>query len=301
MKYLVILFMVMVSSLIPQKIAAQVSSIVAEDAKLIKIADHFDFTEGPAVDSRGNVYFTDQPNDQILKWSVDGELEIFLTPSGRSNGLYFDAEDNLYACADALGQLWKIDADKNIEVLLKDFQGMRLNGPNDLWVDPKGGIYFTDPFYQRPYWKHNAPYLSSNDVYYLSPTGVVSTVATGLEQPNGIIGTPDGSLLYVADIDGQMTYSYQIEADGSLSNQKRFVAMGSDGMTLDEQGNVYLTGDGVSVFDATGKKIEHIKIDEPWTANVTFAGPDRDILFITASKAIYQLKMEVRGASQSFK
>ena len=162
-------------------------------------------------------------------------------------------------------------------------------------------FYFTDPFYQRPYWKHNAPYLSSNDVYYLSPTGVVSTVATGLEQPNGIIGTPDGSLLYVADIDGQMTYSYQIEADGSLSNQKRFVAMGSDGMTLDEQGNVYLTGDGVSVFDATGKKIEHIKIDEPWTANVTFAGPDRDILFITASKAIYQLKMEVRGASQSFK
>ena len=129
MKYLVILFMLMVSSLIPQKIAAQASSIVAEDAKLIKIANHFDFTEGPAVDSRGNVYFTDQPNDQILKWSVDGGLEVFLTPSGRSNGLYFDAEDNLYACADALGQLWKIDVDKNIEVLLKDFQGKRLNGP----------------------------------------------------------------------------------------------------------------------------------------------------------------------------
>ena len=129
MKYLVILFMLMVSSLIPQKIAAQASSIVAEDAKFIKIANHFDFTEGPAVDSRGNVYFTDQPNDQILKWSVDGELEVFLTPSGRSNGLYFDAEDNLYACVDALGQLWKIDVDKNIEVLLKDFQGKRLNGP----------------------------------------------------------------------------------------------------------------------------------------------------------------------------
>ena len=203
MKYLVILFVV--SSVTSQKIAAQAPTIVAEDAQLIKIADHFEFTEGPAVDSRGNVYFTDQPNDQILKWSVDGELEIFLTPSGRSNGLYFDAGDNLYACADALGQLWKIDSAKNIEVLLKDFQGTRLNGPNDLWVDPKGGVYFTDPFYQRPYWQHTASYLSSNNVYYLSPTGVVSTVATGLEQPNGIIGTPDGFLLYVADIDGQMT------------------------------------------------------------------------------------------------
>jgi len=170
-----------------------------------------------------------------------------------------------------------------------------------LWVDPKGGVYFTDPFYQRPYWQHTAPYLSSNHVYYLSPTGVVSTVATGLEQPNGIIGTPDGSLLYVADIDGQMTYSYQIEADGNLSNKRPFVAMGSDGMTLDAQGNVYLTGDGVSIFDAKGKKIEQINIDEPWTANVTYGGPDRDILFITASKAIYQLKMEIKGASQSYK
>ena len=212
MKYLLILFVV--SSVTSQKIAAQVSTIVAKDAQLIKIADHFEFTEGPAVDSRGNVYFTDQPNNQILKWSVDGELEIFLTPSGRANGLYFDAEDNLYACADALGQLWKIDTDKNIEVLLKDFQGTRLNGPNDLWVDPKGGVYFTDPFYQRPYWQHTAPYLSSNHVYYLSPTGVVSTVATGLEQPNGIIGTPDGSLLYVADIDASN--------DVQLSNRSRW-------------------------------------------------------------------------------
>jgi len=151
MKYLLILFVV--SSVTSQKIAAQVSTIVAKDAQLIKIADHFEFTEGPAVDSRGNVYFTDQPNNQILKWSVDGELEIFLTPSGRANGLYFDAEDNLYACADALGQLWKIDTDKNIEVLLKDFQGTRLNGPNDLWVDPKGGVYFTDPLGGSQRWR----------------------------------------------------------------------------------------------------------------------------------------------------
>ena len=165
MKYLLILFVV--SLVTSPKNTAQAPTIVAKDAQLIKIANHFDFTEGPAVDSRGNVYFTDQPNNQILKWSVDGELEIFLTPSGRANGLYFDAEDNLYACADALGQLWKIDTDKNIEVLLKDFQGTRLNGPNDLWVDPKGGVYFTDPFYQRPYWQHTAPYLSSNHVYII--------------------------------------------------------------------------------------------------------------------------------------
>ena len=113
-------------AVIPQKICAQCFKIVAEEAKLIKLADHFEFTEGPAVDSYGNVYFTDQPNNQILKWSFDGELEVFLVSSGRSNGLYFDTEDNLYACSDALGQLWKIDSDKNIEILLKDFQGLSL-------------------------------------------------------------------------------------------------------------------------------------------------------------------------------
>ena len=283
---------------IPQKISGQNLKIITEDTKLVKLADHFDFTEGPAVDSHGNVYFTDQPNDQILKWSVGGELEVFLTPSGRSNGLYFDTKDNLYACADELGQLWKIDANKNIQVLLKDFQGKRFNGPNDLWIDPKGGIYFTDPFYQRSYWEHTSPYLSSESVYYLSPKGTIKIVATGLDQPNGIIGTPDGSLLYVADIGRQVTYSYQIEANGDLTNQELFVAMGSDGMTIDEQGNVYLTGDGVSVFDSTAKKIEHIKIDEPWTANVTFGGQDRDILFITASRAIYTIKMKVKGVER---
>jgi len=298
LKYAGIFSFIIGISLIPQKICGQILKIVAEDAKLIKIADNFEFTEGPAVDSRGNVYFTDQPNDQILKWSVGGELEVFLTPSGRSNGLYFDTKDNLYACADELGQLWKIDANKNIQVLLKDFQGKRFNGPNDLWIDPKGGIYFTDPFYQRSYWEHTSPYLSSENVYYLSPRGTTKIVATGLNQPNGIIGTPDESLLYVADIGRQVTYSYQIEANGDLSNQEFFVAMGSDGMTIDEQGNVYLTGDGVSVFDSTGKKIEHIKIEEPWTANVTFAGPKRDILFITASTAIYTIKMKVKGGQR---
>ena len=283
---------------IPQKISGQSLKIIAEETKLIKLADHFDFTEGPAVDSHGNVYFTDQPNNQILKWSFDGELEVFLVSSGRSNGLYFDVEDNLYTCSDALGQLWKIDSDKNIEVLLKDFQGKRFNGPNDLWIDLKGGIYFTDPFYQRPYWKHTVPYLSTNNVYYLSPDRIVSKVATDLDQPNGIIGTSDGSLLYVSDIDRQVTYSYQIEANGNLSSQELFVAMGSDGMTIDEFGNVYLTGEGISVFDPEGKKIEHIRIEEPWTSNVTFAGPNRDMLFITASRAIYTIKMNVKGVER---
>ena len=121
-------------------------------------------------------------------------------------------------------------------------------------------------------------------------------VATDLKQPNGIIGTPDGKTLYVADIGARKTYAYDIQTDGSLANKRLFCELGSDGMTLDAEGNVYLTGRGVTVFDKSGKQIEQIPVPGGWTANVTFGGKDRKLLFITASMGIYGLKMKVAGA-----
>src|SRR5690606_27998575 len=129
----------------------------------------------------------------------------------------------------------------------------KLNGPNDLWIDPKGGLYFTDPFYKRPYWTRTEQELSGQNVYYLSPDREVLTVAlTDLVGPNGIVGTPDGRLLYVSDFGGGKTYSFRVQADGTLTDKKLFTAMRSDGMTLDEKGNLYLTGDGVTVFVSSG-------------------------------------------------
>ncbi|MFY7908780.1 MAG: SMP-30/gluconolactonase/LRE family protein, partial [Emticicia sp.] len=113
--------------------------------------------------------------------------------------------------------------------------------------------------------------------------------------PNGIIGTPDGKTLYVADIGDRKTYSFPINPDGTLGERKLFAPMGSDGMTIDKKGNVYVTGKGVSVFDKNGTQIEQIETKEPWTANVTFGGKDRKTLFITASKSVYTLKMKVKG------
>jgi gluconolactonase len=133
-------------------------------------------------------------------------------------------------------------------------------------------------------------------VYYLAPDNKTLTrVVDDLKQPNGIIGTPDGKLLYVADIGANKTYRYGIEPDGSLKEKKLFCELGSDGMTIDSQGNIYLTGKGVSVFDPTGKKIEQIEVLESWTANVCFGGKDRQTLFITASKGLYALHMAVHG------
>ena len=275
----------------------QEDSLVARGATLQKISSQFSFTEGAAVDKKGNIFFTDQPNDKIWKYDVDGKLSVFLDKTGRSNGTYFDHKGNLLTCADEKNEIWSIDPKGKVKILLKDYHGHRLNGPNDLWEDPKGGIYFTDPYYQRPYWDRKEPDIKGEKVYYLPKGGKEPfVVADDLLQPNGIVGTPDGKFLYVADIKGDKTYKYKINSDGKLSGKELFVEQGSDGMTLDNKGNVYLTGTvGVTVYNKRGQKIKIIEVPSKWTANLCFGGKKKNILFITASESIYTLLMNVKG------
>lgn len=275
------------------------SGLLAEGAKVEVLSEGYSFTEGPAADRDGNVLFTDQPNDRIVKYhAADGSFSDWLKPAGRSNGIAFDQAGNLLTCADEKNELWSISPDKKVTVLLSDFGGKLLNGPNDLWLRPDGNLYFTDPLYAREYWKRDkAMQQPGQYVYFFEvKTKKATPVALDLKQPNGIVGTPDGKTLYVADIGAGKTYSYSIKPDGALENKMLFCELGSDGMTIDTEGNVYLTGKGVTVFDKTGKKLLNIPIPEPWTGNVKFGGKDRHLLFITASKRVYGVKMRVQGA-----
>ena len=271
--------------------------IIAPGAKVEKLAEGFIFTEGPAVDKHGNVYFTDQPNDRIMKWSTDGKLSVFIEKTGRANGMFFDKKGNLLSCSDMENEIRSIDKKGKHVVLLTEYNGKKLNGPNDLWIRPDGGIYFTDPLYVRDYWTRNPQMQQAGEyVYFLSPDRkTIFPVDTALKKPNGIIGTPDGKLLYVADIQAGKTYVYEIQPNGQLANKKLFAEMGSDGMTIDNEGNIYLTGNGVTVFNPKGKKIAHIPVEARWTANVCFGGEDMQTLFITASQYLYGLRMNVKG------
>lgn len=279
---------------VPQQQSGE--TLIAKDAVLKLVSSQFSFTEGPARDAAGNVFFTDQPNNKIWKYSTAGELSLFMDNAGRSNGLYFDTKGYLLACADEKNELWRISPQKKIEVLVSDLDGKKLNGPNDVWQDPKtGNIYFTDPYYQRPYWTRKQADIKEQNVYMLTKERQLVTVATGFTRPNGIVGTANGSKLYIADIGDNKTYVYDIQPDGKLANKKLFTAQGSDGMTLDKKGNLYLTGDGVMVYDALGTRIHTIAVPEKWTANVCFGGANNDELFITASKSVYTLQMKVKG------
>jgi gluconolactonase len=275
--------------------------IVAKGAQLEKVKDGFSFTEGPAVNRFGDIYFTDQPNDKIYVWNANSN-QITLAKEGarRSNGLYFELDGKLIAAADARNELIEIDFKTGTEtVLVPSFRGKKLNGPNDIWIRPKGGLYFTDPLYPRPYWEGVRGKEMEQDgqhVYFLSEDRTeLFRVTQDLKQPNGIIGTPDGKFLYVADIGASKTWKYEIQEDGYLTNKTLFCEMGSDGMTIDERGNVYLTGKGITVFDKSGEKIAHIPVPEDWTANVAFGSLTRNVLFITAMGSVYTLKMKFRG------
>jgi gluconolactonase len=279
-------------------LAAETNSVQAPGAKLEKLTGVFQVTEGPSCDKSGNIFFTDQPNNRIMEWSVDGKLTTFMQPAGRANGMYFEPDGNLLACADEKTELWSITPDGKHTVLAKEYEGKKLNGPNDCWERPDGGIYFTDPFYKREWWDYSQRPQDGEHVYFLSPDRkTLKRVTTDLSQPNGIIGTPDGKTLFVADIRARKTYSYDIQPDGSLENKRLFCESGSDGMTMDNEGNHYLTGQGVTVFDKTGKQIDHIDVPESWTANVCFGGKDHQTLFITASKGLYSIQTRVKGAN----
>jgi gluconolactonase len=279
--------------------------VVAPGATLQKLAGDFAFTEGPTCDKNGNLFFVDQPNDRIMEWSVDGKLSVFMQPSGYSNGMIFDANGNLISCADEHNQLWSIAPDKTVTVLVTNYQGKYMNGPNDVWIAPNGAMYITDPFYRRTWWDHTTMALPNQEVYYLSPDRKnLVRVTDDITKPNGITGTPDGKTLYVADIGARQTWRYDIQPDGTLTNKTLFCNIGSDGMTIDDQGDLYLCGttmtdgmNGVTVFDKTGRQIEHIDVPERWSANVCLGGKDHKTLFITASKSLYSIQLIYKGAN----
>ncbi len=272
------------------------NTILAKGAALEKVADGFQFTEGPAVDAKGNIYFTDQPNDRIMIWNIKTGLSVFLEPSFRSNGLFLDKEGYLWSCADEKNQVLRISPDKKVEVMAGSYDGKPFNGPNDLWVVPDVGIYFSDPFYVRKYWDHTKMPQDKECLYFLNPDlKTVVRVVEDMRGPNGIVGTKDGKKLYVADIKGNKTWSYTINSDGSLTDKTLFCEMGSDGITIDNKGNLYLTGKGVTVFDKGGKKLGNISVPDGRTSNVCFGDKNRKSLFITAGKGLYRIRTRTKG------
>lgn len=268
--------------------------LIEKDAELITVDNNFLFTEGPVANSRGDLFFTDIENNRVHKLSIDGSISIVYEPSNRANGLTMDLNGDLLICEQSAQRITRMDSNDKISVVAESYNGNPLNSPNDIWVHPDGGIYFTDPRYS---WPEGDLAQDGEHVYFISPDrSAVKRVISDLKKPNGIIGTENGQTLYVADTQLRKVLKFDISTDGSVRNKQEFVNQGSDGMTIDQFGNIYLTWfSGVSVYNPDGRRIEFIRTPQT-PANVGFGGGDRKTLFITARTGLYSLRMNVRAS-----
>ncbi|MFN2250370.1 MAG: SMP-30/gluconolactonase/LRE family protein, partial [Anaerolineae bacterium] len=269
-------------------------TVVPPGAEVAQLATGYTFTEGPAVDRNGDVYFTDVPQSVIYKYSPGTGISTYRTNTSRGNGLYFDADWNMAVCEGAGKRVALDNRAGKVSSLADSYDGRPLNAPNDLWIAPNGGIYFTDPLFVSP----GDDNQGVSRVYYIPPGGGdVVAVVDDLALPNGLIGTPDGKTLYVADYAASgKTWRYDIEPDGSLSGKTLFADHPGDGMTLDERGNVYVvSGSRVWIHEPDGSELQSIAVPET-ASNVTFGGPEGRTLYITATSSLYQMELLVRGA-----
>ena len=264
------------------------TGILNESAELNLITDGFEFAEGPAYNSE-YLFFSDIGANTIYKWSEEDGISAFNSNSGGANGLYFDNTGNLYACEGAAKQVVIYEITGQKQILASEFNGVPLNEPNDLWIAQNGNVYFSDPVYTGTLTQ------DGEHVYCVSSSnGEISRVADDLIRPNGIVGNDEGTVLYITDHGAGKTYRYTIEFNGSLSNKELFVSVGADGLTIDNEGNVYLASNDILVYNSTGELIETINVPGTLT-NLCFGGVEGKTLFITTHDALYSLDMNVQG------
>ncbi|TWT55793.1 Gluconolactonase precursor [Thalassoglobus neptunius] len=275
---------------------AQTETIIDNDSRVQKISGDFKFTEGPVWDRESTLYFSDIPNQTIHSWTATDGVQSFRVLDGSCNGLRIDSEGRILVCQPTGRAVIRISRDGEVETLASSYEGKRLNSPNDLWIDPSGGIYFTDPRYGSM----DDLQQGGFHVYYIPADGSpIKRVIDDLVKPNGVIGTADGKKLFVADPGAQKTYAYEITAPGVLGKRTLAADSGSDGLSVDSLGNLYVTGPSIRVFNTDAQEIASIPVPEN-AANMTFGGADGKTLFITARTGLYFVKLNVTDGSDPF-
>lgn len=272
----------------------------------ISVGESFQFIEGPVWDGEEFIYFTDIPNNTIVKYSiVQNTFSAITTNSNRGNGLMFNSDKNLVVCEGSAGRITERSINGDIiNTIVSEYENVRFNSPNDLCIDAKGGIYFTDPTFGSTEFQPN------NSVYYLNSEGVTTRLIDDMQKPNGILLSNDGNILYINDTFSDEIRAYDVQEDGSLVNQRVFGKLiipvnngtntGADGMATDVEGNLYVTStEGVQVFDKDGNRTRVISVPEK-TTNCTFGGVDKKTLFITAEKNLYTIPLDVMGFQHPF-
>ena len=287
-------------------VAPNIPGVVAGGTKVQVIKEGFQGTEGPIALPDGSLIFTETDLSRIIKIDKDGNTSTFLENTQETNGLAFDTTGRLIGVAKAPGQSRiQVLYPRGKEAVLADnFEGKPFGRPNDLVVDKKGGVYFTDPS-RNPAPGATAP--PPKAVYYAPPGGRTIRVAEGIERPNGIQLSRDERTLYLANSAGEYLLAFDVQPDGTLRNRRNFarlegeertasgIASDADGIAIDNEGRVYVaTEAGVQVLSPQGQHLGTIPVSRG-PQNLAFAGPDKKTLYIVGSGAAFKVQMQVEG------
>lgn len=280
---------VLVVFLFPSLAPAQdmsVSDVLIDGQGWRLVADGFKFTEGPAVDAQGQVFFTDIPNNRIHRIGLDDKVTVFAENTAGTNGLMFGPDGLLYGCRNGEKRIVSYDGHAQVKTIAEDITS------NDLVVAGNGGIYVTDP--------------PGGRIWYINPAHEKRVVAEGIA-PNGVILWPDQGTLVVTEAREPILWTFRVERDGSLSNKDRYYGPlqvppgadrpGSDGMAVDSNGRLYVaTRAGLQMFDPTGRLGGTIlKPHQGPLSNVCFGGPALDTLYVTAGDKVFKRQTRVAG------
>lgn len=273
-------------------------SLPAQDTpglKVEKVSVGHVFTEGPAWSRDGYLVFSDVPNNKLFRFIPGKGTEVYRENSSGANGNAFDEQGRLYVCESHTRRVVRINRKGKEEVLASQWNGKRLNAPNDITVRKDGQVYFTDPAFGN---QADSRELDFYGIYHITPKGELELVSKSEGRPNGIALSPDGHILYVSNSDNRSIAAYDLDHHGNASNQ-RVVVSGipgvPDGMRVDEKGNLYVAAAGILVYTPEGKLLRTIELPET-PSNCAFGDPDFQSLYITARTSVYRVRLEVKGA-----
>lgn len=297
-----------------ERLDPRLDAIVPQDAVIEVLSEGHEWVEGPVwVPELQSILYSDIPNNAVYRWSEGEEASLWLQPAGftgaipregesGSNGLALDAEGKLVLAQHGDRRLARMEAPwdapaPRFETLVGEYEGKRFNSPNDVAPRANGDLYFTDPPYGLQGGNEEKE-LDFQGVYRLAASGSLTLLTDELSRPNGIAFSPDQSILYVANSDGAnqpVVMAYDVESDGGISNGRVFFESWGDGMAVDQEGNVYVTGPrgGVLIINADGEHLGTL-LAPPRTSNATF-GEDGSTLFVTANTRLVRIRLNVKG------
>ncbi len=280
------------------------ASVLPEKLDVQKVSEGFTFTEGPALGPDGRIWFSDIPNERIHIFDpVAGTTVLHREKTGRANGLMFTPAGALLACEGGARRVTRQESTGEPSVLSAEFDGKAYNAPNDLDLDGRGGVYFTDPAYGR---KPGEMFLGAEGVYYATPDkdrskpAKVVRLIDDLVRPNGVLVSNDKKTLYVVDNGSNSLWAYPIEAPGQLGAGRKLCVFdpkeerGGDGLTSDQFGNLYIAANGIYIVDPEGRQLGVIETPER-PANCVFGARGSRTLYITAKTSLYRVQLNVDG------